>query len=220
MLASVRRLILPCGLLVAAAASAGCSSEGMKYMAYLLFGSQDQEVKAEFDGLSGKTVAVVVYTDQRTQYEYPDLNLTLSSAICGRLKDNVKKIKLIPAARVVHYQDQNIYWPEMDKTELGKALGADYVLYVPLEEFATRVPDSSYLYRGRATCESSVYDVSKPPREARVYKSNDKIRVIYPEHEPDGTVNGNDRQIREETEARFAERVAWKFYKHREKPAE
>jgi hypothetical protein len=191
----------------------------MKYMAYLLFGSQGQEVKAEFDGLSGKTVAVVVYTDQRTQYEYPDLNLTLSSAICGRLKDNVKKIKLIPATRVVHYQDQNIYWPEMDKTELGKALGADYVIYLPLEEFATRVPDSSYLYRGRATCEPSVYDVSKPPREARV-KKLDKIRVQYPDHEPSGMVTENDRQIRAETEARFAERVAWKFYKHREEPAE
>jgi hypothetical protein len=133
-------------------------------MAYVFAGGQEQKVKAEFDGLSGKTVAVVVYTDLRTQYEYPDINLTLSSAICGQLEKNVKKIKLIPAARVVRYQDENIYWPEMDKTELGKAFGADYVLYVPLEEFATRVPDSSYLYRGRATCEPSVYDTSKPPR--------------------------------------------------------
>jgi hypothetical protein len=220
MLASVRRLILPCGLLVAVAASAGCSSEGLKFMAYLLFGDQDQKVKAEFKGLSGKTVAVVVYTDLRTQYEYPDLNLTLSSAICGLLKDNVEKIKLIPATRVVHYQDQNIYWPEMDKTELGKALGADCVIYVPLEEFTTRVPDSSYLYHGRAACEPSVYDVSKPPREARVYKSEDKIRVEYPEHEPSGMVNENDRQIRDKTEKQLAERVAWKFYDHREKLAQ
>jgi hypothetical protein len=161
---------------------------------------------------------VVVYTDLRTQYEYSDINLTLSSAICGQLEKNVKKIKLIPAARVVRYQDENIYWPEMDKTELGKAFGADYVLYVPLEEFATRVPDSSYLYRGRATCEPSVYDTSKPPREARVYKG-DKIRVQYPEHEPAGMRNENDRQIRTMTESIFAERVAWKFYDHKEEPA-
>jgi len=53
-------------------------------MTYLLFGGRDREVKAEFDGLSGKTVAVIVYTDLRTQYDYPDLNLTLSSAISGR----------------------------------------------------------------------------------------------------------------------------------------
>ena len=216
---SVRRLILLCGLLAAVATSGGCSTAGAQWWAYVLFGSQKQDVKAEFEGLSGKTVAVVVYTDLRTQYEYPDLNLTLSSAICGRLEKNVENIKLIPATRVVHYQDQNIYWPEMDKTELGKALGANYVIYVPLEEFATRVPDSSYLYRGRATCEPSVYDMSKPPRGARVYKG-DKIRVQYPEHEPDGMVNENDRQVRAETEKLFAERVAWKFYDHQEERAE
>jgi len=218
MRASVRRLTLLCGLLAAVAASGGCSSAMMRWMAYVFAGGQEQKVKAEFDGLSGKTVAVVVYTDLRTQYEYSDINLTLSSAICGQLEKNVKKIKLIPATRVVRYQDENIYWAEMDKTELGKAFGADYVLYVPLEEFATRVPDSSYLYRGRATCEPSVYDTSKPPREARVYKG-DKIRVQYPEHEPSGMANENDRQIRIRTEAIFAERVAWKFYDHQEEPA-
>jgi hypothetical protein len=219
MVASVRRSILMCVLLAATAASGGCSSEGMKYMTYIFFGGRDQKVKAEFNDLAGKTVAVVVYTDLRTQYEYPDLSLTLSSSITGLLEKNVKKIKLIPATRVVRYQDQNIYWPEMDKTELGKALGADYVVYVPLEEFATRVPDSSYLYRGRATCEPSVYDMSKPPREARVYKS-EKVRVQYPEHEPTTTLSENDRKVRTETEKLFAERVAWKFYDHQEEPAQ
>jgi len=218
MRASVRRLTLLCGLLAATTVTGGCSSQMMRYWAYVWFGDKQNEVKADFDGLSGKTVAVVVYTDLRTQYEYPDLNLTLSSAICGQLKDNVKKIKLVPAERIVRYQDENIYWPEMEKTELGKAFGADCVLFVPLEEFATRLPDSSYLYRGRVTCEPSVYDVSKPPREARVYKSTEKIRVLYPENEPAGMVNENDRQIRTRTEALFAERVAWKFYDHEEKP--
>ena len=216
MLSSVRKLIVPCGLLIAVAASAGCSTQAMRGFAYLFFGVRDQEVKAEFDGLSGKTAAVVVYTDLRTQYEYPDLNLTLSAAISGLLENNVKKIKLIPATRVVRYQDQNIYWAEMDKTELGKALGADFLIYVPVEEFATRLPDSSYLYQGRAACEPSVYDVAKPSREARV-KKFDKIRVQYPEHEPSGAVTENDRKIRAETEKRLSERVAWKFYDHREK---
>ncbi len=215
MRAFVRRLTLPCVLLAAVATSGGCSTQMAKYMAYVIAGGREQDVKAEFDGLSGKTVAVVVYTDLRTQYEYPDLNLTLSSAISGRLKDNVKKITLIPPSRIVRYQDENIYWPEMDKTELGKALGADFIIYVPLEEFATRVPDSSYLYRGRVTCEPSVYDMSKPPREARVYKF-EKIRILYPEHEPSGMINENDRQIRLKTEGLFAEKLAWKFYKHKE----
>lgn len=203
------------GLLASAAFCGGCSTEMGKYIAYLIAGGRQQKVKAEFEGLEGKNVAVVVYCDQRTQYEYADLNLTLSSAVGGKLAKNVSKIKLVPASKIVRYQDEHIYWDQMDKTELGKALGADMVVFVPLEEFGTRQPDSSYLYRGRATCEMSVYDVSKPPRDSRVHKF-EKVRVLYPENEPAGMVNENDRQIRTATEELLATRLAWKFYDHEE----
>jgi len=211
----IRKWACISGLLAAATLSGGCSSEGWRYLAYIFHGGRYQNIKAEFTGFAGKTVAVVVYTDRRTQYEFPDLNLTLSSAIAGRLDKNIKGIKLVPPARIVRYQDENIYWEEMDKTELAKVFGADYLLFVPMEEFATRLPDSSYLYRGRATCEPSVYDVTKPPRDARVYKG-EKIRVLYPEHEPAGLVNENDRQIRVKTEALFADELAKRFYDHKQ----
>lgn len=211
----IRQWVCICGLLAATTMSGGCTTESMRYWAYLGWGGRGQNIKAEFDGLAGKTVAVVVYTDRSTQYEFPDLNLTLSSAIAGRLEKNVKDIKLIPPARVVRYQDENIYWGEMDKAELGRALGADYVLFVPMEEFGTRLPNSSYLYQGRATCEPSVYDVTKPPRDSRV-RQFDKIKVQYPEHEPAGMVNENDRQVRLKTEALFADKLARKFYDHKE----
>jgi len=186
-----------------------------RYMTYIFFGGRKQDVKAKFSGFSGKTVAVVVYTDRSTQYQFPDLNLTLSSVIAGRLGKNVKNIKLVSPARVVQYQDENIYWEDMDKVELGKALGADYVLFVPMEEFGTRLPDSSYLYQGRATCQPSVYDMTKPPHGSRVYKG-EKITVLYPEHEPAGVVDENDRHIRIETEDMFADKLAKEFYDHKE----
>lgn len=204
-----------CGLLAAAGLSAGCTTEMARYMAYLFHGGDQRKVKAEFKGLEGKSLAVVVYTDQRTRYEYADLNLTLSAAIGSRIEKNVKNVKVVSPARIVRYQDENAYWDEMDKTELGKALGADFVLFVPIEEFATRLPDSAYLYRGRVACEPSVYDVSKPPRDSRVHKF-EKIRVLYPENEPAGLATENDRKIRAKTEEIFAERLAWKFYDHTE----
>jgi len=211
----IRKWVCICGLLAAMGMSAGCSTEMARYTAYIFAGGRGKKVKAKFKGLAGKTVAVVVYTDRRTQYEFPDLNLTLSSAIASRLDKNVSKIKVVPPARVVRYQDENIYWEEMDKTDFGKALGADYVLYVPVEEFGTRLPDSSYLYQGRATCEPAVYDVTKLPQNSRVYKG-EKIRILYPEHEPAGALNENDRQIRVTTEAMFADKLSKLFYDHKE----
>ncbi len=211
----IRKWICMCGLLAAVVGSGGCTTKMMKHTAYLIYGGRTKKVKAEFPGFVGKTVAVVVYVDRSTQYNFPDLSLTLSSMIAGQLDKNVKGIKIIPPARIVRYQDENIYWEEMDKAELGKAFGADYVLFVPMEEFGTRLPESSYLYQGRATCEPSVYDVTKPPRDSRVRKF-DKIKIVHPEHEPAGTLNENDRQIRLKTEALFADKLAKKFYDHKE----
>jgi len=202
-------------MLSVALLSGGCGSDLGRLWAYYLFGGNQRSVEAEFEGLEDKKVAVVIYTDQRTQYEFPDLNLTLSSAISGRIEDNVDGVEIIPPTKIARFQDENIYWDEMDKTELGKALGADYIVFVPLEEFSTRLPDSAYLYRGRVTCQPTVHDVSKPLRQSRVHEF-EKIRVVYPEHEPAGLATDNDRQIRAKTEQIFADRVAWKFYDHDE----
>jgi hypothetical protein len=203
------------GLVSATALAGGCSGAMGRYMAYLWHGGNQREVEAEFEGLEGKSLAVVIYADQRTQYEYPDVNRTLSAMISGLIEKNVDGVTVVSPTRIARYQDENIYWLDMDKPELGKALGADYVLFVPLEEFGTRLPDSSYLYRGRVTCQPSLYDTSKPPREARVHKF-EKIRVRYPEHEPAGMLTENDRQVRVHTEELFAQKLAWKFYDHDE----
>jgi len=203
------------GLVSAAFFSGGCTSEMARYMVYIFHGGDERKVPAEYELPEGKSLAVVVYTDQRTQYDYPDLSLTLSSAVSGRIEKNVEGVEIVPPARIVRYQDENRYWDEMDKTALGKALGADLVLFVPLEEFSTRLPDSAYLYRGRVTCEPSVHDASRPAGDSRVHKF-DKIRIVYPENEPAGLSTENDREIRKKTESLFAEQLAWKFYDHKE----
>jgi len=191
---------------------AGCPAS--RYFAYLLFGGQEKPVKAEFTGLKGKSVAVVVFCDKRTQYDYPDISLTLASAIAGELEKHVEKVRVIDPRQVVKYQDSNIYWDEMGKTELGKALGADFLLFVPLEEFSTRETGSQNLYRGRITSQCGLWQVSLPERKARVWQS-ETIRVVHPEHDPSGLLQENDRVVREKTERLFADRLAKKFYDHK-----
>jgi hypothetical protein len=117
---------------------------GCKEMAYILylFSPHEQDVKAECGDLSGKTVAVAIYCDRRVEFDYPSVRMSLSSRIGENLQKNVKKVRVVDARRVVKYQDGNIYWEEMDKTELAKAFEADYVLYVSILEFSTREPGS------------------------------------------------------------------------------
>ena len=191
---------------------AGCPAA--RYMAYLFFGGQEKTVKAEFPGLAGKSVVVVVFCDKRTQYDYPDITLTLAAAIAGELERNVKKIRVIDPRQVVKYQDSNIYWDEMGKTELGRGLGADFVLFVPVEEFNTRETGSQNLYRGRITSQCGLWQVSLPEQKARVWQG-ETIRVVYPEHDPTGLLQENDRVVRDKTERLFANRLAKKFYDHK-----
>jgi hypothetical protein len=205
------KLVIP--FLLAAAAVTGC--EPMAYFLYVWWpGAREKKVKAEFAGLPGKNVVIVVYCDRRVQYEYPNVCLSLSSAAASQLAGNVKDVSVVDPRRVVKYQDGNIYWDEMDKTQLGKAFGADFVLFLSLVEYSTREPGSLNLYRGRIHAQASLYQTSLPEREARVWRGQ-AIRVVYPEDDPTGLLRESDRFVRDKTEAIFADRLAKKFYDHK-----
>jgi len=204
--------ILPALLVLTASAVIGCDATG--YMLYL-FAPGDKMVKvpAEFDGFAGKKVAIVIYADICVQYDYPFARLGLSTAIASELKAHVENIEIVPPARVVAFQDQNVNWETMDRTELGRELGADYVLYVMLDEYTLREPGSVNLFRGRVRAQAVVYDCLKNESDARVW-SGDEFSVIYPEHAPTGQLGQDDSRIRYETEKRFAMQLAKRFYEH------
>jgi len=198
-------------VLAALAPLSGCQMG--RFLAYFL-APRETTVDPEFEGLPGKTVAVIVYADKRVQYEHPNFTLTLSSAVAGELGKNVSKVKVVDPRRVVRYQDDHIYWDEMDKTALGNAFGADYVLFVSVVTFTTREPGSLNLYRGRIHAELSIYDTAKAERGARIWRAED-LKVLYPEHTPTGELRESDSAIRDSTERTFADRLAKKFYKHK-----
>jgi hypothetical protein len=204
-----RRLLIP--FLLAATALTGC--EAARYFTYL-FAPGSDKVAAEFAELPGKSVVIVVYCDKRVQYEYPDVCLSLSSAVAEQLAKNVKDVNVIDPRRVVKYQDGNIYWDELDKTQLGKAFGADFVLFISVVEYSTREPGSLNLYRGRITAQVSLYKTSLPEREARIWRES-SIRVVHPKHDPTSLLRESDRSVRDKTEAIFADKLAKKFYDHK-----
>lgn len=200
------------GILLAAG---GCSQ--MSYLLYL-FAPPDKpkEVEAEFKDLGGQTLAMVFYSDQKVLYEYPTARAELSAALGEQLRTNVKNIKLVDSRKVMALQDQKINWDTMSKSELGHQLGADYVLQVTLMEFTTRDEGSINIYRGKISAEASLYKVTDPNfRDERVWHCED-IHSGYPEKTNSGVPAENDIRIRSQTIKLFAERVAWKFYKHDE----
>jgi hypothetical protein len=200
-------------LLLAAAVGTGCDATA--HALWVLWpGAREREVPAEFAGLKGKTVAIVVYCDNRVAYEHPQVQLTLSSAVAGRLRKHVKDVRIVDPGRVVNYQLQNIYWDEMDKTELGKVFAADYVLFIALVEFSTREPGALHLYHGRINAQAALYQTSLAERKARVWQAP-AIRIQHPEDSSVGLPGESNRQVRDLIEGKFADVLAKKFYDHK-----
>ncbi|MGC9453892.1 MAG: hypothetical protein ACP5HU_03425 [Phycisphaerae bacterium] len=190
----------------------GCRALG--YLGYLLAPPEKQvEVPADYENLPGHSVAVVVFADQAVQFEYPSLRLELTSVVAGELRDKVKDVTVVDPLKVVRYQDQNIYWDSMDKTELGEKLEADYILLVSVVDFRSTEPVGSNAFRGRAVAEASLYKTSLPERRCRVRRYDD-LRVTYPPEDAGPSSDGM-ANIRYMVQRQLAEKIVRKFYDHK-----
>jgi hypothetical protein len=175
----------------------------------------DKTEEAEYKGLPNSTVAVVVFVEPAILYDYPNLREQISNVVGYQLTKNVDKVKAVEGERVTRFQDDHADWEGMDKTALGKKFGADFVLNISVVTFSTLEPGSTYLHRGFLTAQVTLHKCSLPEKEACVWNGGE-IQIKYPEKDTTmGDLNGDDREIRNQTILSFAELLAKKFYKHK-----
>jgi hypothetical protein len=141
-------LLLPVTLLVS---TSGCSM--LLTAAYVLM---PEDTPPEFKGLKGKHVAVVCKPIVELEFSDAGSARELASMVGLQLERNVRKSRLINQQEVARWVDENAW---VDHATVGKALDADMVVGIDLEEF--RLHEGSTLYRGRATATVRVYDVAK-----------------------------------------------------------
>jgi hypothetical protein len=200
--------------LPAAMALAGCNIAA--YFLHLIAPPEPTRWEdAAYDGLRGKTVAIVIYAHRDVLQAYPRVRQDLSLVVADELKARVEDIRIVPPDKVCAYQRDNLHWASEERTVLGRTLGGDAVLFISLVEYSTATPGAmGLLYRGRIVAEASVYDCAKPERDARVWRSED-IRVAHPEGSPGGQPADDDRQIAYWTRRKFADALVKKFYRHK-----
>ena len=212
---NAQKLFLIAMLSMLAIACGGCG--GARFLAYVLSPeNQDQTVEAEYTGLDNHTVAIVVFADPGVQFYYPYVRQELSMMIAAQMQKNLKQVRIYDPARVIGYQNDTLDWEAQDKTALGKLFGVDYVMYVSLTTFETKEMGMEYLYRGNIEADVAIYDTHKNERESKTW-SADGLRASYPEQ---ATPAENDLAIRATAEAKFADQLVKKFYKHKVPPNE
>ena len=170
-------------------------------------------VPAEFAQLQGKTVAVMIWAEPETLYDYPYVRLELASYVSDKIRAHVEDVRLVDDRKVEDFVQKN---PQaaLEPHSVGEEFGADLVVYIELLEFQMRDPDAPALIQGRIHAAVSAYDLTADVDEPPQYELAG-VETVHPDQPVLFTLTAADI-LRSETYDKFADQVARKFYAHEE----
>jgi hypothetical protein len=179
-------------------------------VAYLVYGTN---VDAEYDGLKNQKVAVVVKPPSVTINADQEAGAReLAQQIGDFLQANVRGITVIEQQEVDKWKDDLRNNPD-DAREIGKALEADAVVSVELQDFKL-FDNSSSVYRGRADYQMHVYQLTGEKAGKVVYHFEPTSEALFPPNS--GIPIGELRrpEFRRVFVKYLAEEIARHFYAH------
>jgi hypothetical protein len=178
-------------------------------------------IQPKYTGLAGQTVGVMIWADRGIRIDWPALQLDLANTIDKKLKDEVSaaaKGKVlegttypIQPASIVRYQHEHPEIESLQITDVAPKLGVSRLIYVEVEDFATRAAQSVDLYRGRAKATVRLVEV-KDGQAKIVFEQNNVQATFPPKSTADGVPSaGGDPKIYAGTIDAFATEIVHLF---------
>jgi hypothetical protein len=173
-----------------------------------------------YDKLKGQTVGVMVWAERGVRIDFPTIDLDLASAIQSRLEKaapkDLKNTRFpVKPVSIVRFQKDH---PELEGapiTEIAPRLGVSRLIYVEIENFATRSEQSLDLYRGNLTATIKVIEIEAGI--AKVGFEENRVAATYPPKAPaEGVPGAGDYRIYVGTLDAFATEAANRFLPHEE----
>jgi hypothetical protein len=171
---------------------------------YLLQGGN--VVPAECKALEHQRVVVVCRPPSSHEYRQAGASRALAQRVSQLLVENVKDIDVVNPREVDNWIDESDWG---DFKELAKAVQADMVLHIVLDEFS--LYEGKTLYRGRTDLTMTVYDMNEKGKEVW---SKDMDEFLYPAHSGIPAQDKPPQQFEREFVSIIATRIAEYFYKH------
>lgn len=181
-------------------------ASGCNVLATAMYVVSGQNTPAEFEGLKGKRVAVVCRPVTSLHFRDSSVSRDLAKQVGMLLERNVSKVELVDQREVFEWADENT-WDEY--TEIGKALNADMVVGIDLEEFT--LFQGQTLYQGKANMRLLVYDMHQG-RDPVLEKN--LPQAIYPPNAPIPASDNQEAHFRRKFVAYLARQIAHHFYEH------
>ena len=197
-----RRVLLPFAFFLLPSLLTGCTLIGVGAQAL-----PPPTVVPQYRGFAGQSVGVMVWADRGMRIEWEFIQLDLANSIHSKLQQTVEtdkkgKIKewkgaTFPVAprSIIRFQQDN---PETDGqsiADVAPRLGVSRLIYVEIEEFATRPDGGVELFRGDANVTLRVVEVA-PDGTGKVAYEENEVRATFPPKTPkEGRPSIGDRRI-------------------------
>ncbi|MBN1488401.1 MAG: hypothetical protein JXA69_00665 [Phycisphaerae bacterium] len=169
-----------------------------------------QKVAAEFDKLAGTKALILVWAEEDTRFDYPNVRLEVGAYVAHHLEAHVEGVHFIPPRQVEDYVESHA-GASHDPVAVGRHFGVDRVIHVVLLEFTMRDREMAQFHRGRVRASVAAYDLRDPSGTPQRYALAD-VFVVYPENRPIGFDANAPTVVRQKTYEAFADAVGRKFY--------
>ncbi len=186
--------------LVVLAAAGGCTTLGG--LAYLV---NPDDVPAETTALRGKHVAVVCRPAVELEYSDAGSSRELARLVGESLTEKVRRCRVIGSSEVARWLDENDW---VDYPTLGKAVDADIVVGIDLEEF--RLHEGSTLLKGRAKFRIRAFDID----QGKVVFDKRVDDFAYPAAGAIPSSDCSESKFRETFLSLLSRRIARSFHAH------
>jgi len=189
---------------------------GCNLLTPLIFvGEHKKTISAEFDKLSESRVAILVWADQSTLFDYPHIRFELATYVGDKLFAETLQRKLnvdvVDPRDVEDYVQMNVD-AGIDPSIVGKHFDADYVIYMEVLNFQMRDAHHAQFLHGNLTASVSVHDMRADPDQPQVFDLA-PVQCVYPDS-PILLTATNSLHVREAMYHKFSELVARKFYEY------
>lgn len=171
-------------------------------------------VEAEYDGLQGKTVAVVVAADRRVQSEFPNIQREITARINAAFEKNRVAAGYSETDELVAYLSDRPDWPVRPLSDLARELGVERLLFIEVYEFRLHEPGNRYLWDGIAAANVGVIEIEGPLPDQFAFRR--QVQVTFPDAVGQGPLEISGQAVASVLLQRFCDRTAWLFYKHDE----
>lgn len=169
---------------------------------------------AQTDLTKGKhTVLVVCTAPDSIDSENSTLAYDLIDGVTRRMK--LHGIKVINPDLVASWIDEH-GGVGLDPTELAHEFDTDYIVFIDVQSFSFREPNSPKLLRGQAAGFVRAFEVTEIGGHRRVHNVyGTEFHSTYPKHQPISEQGRSSLIFQKEYMDRFCDVLAEKFYDHR-----